>query len=101
MNGKHRTSVWEIDRERKCDAHPTMKPVELYATAYLNNSDSGDSVFDAYSGSGTMFIAAEQVGRKAFGIEISPAYCDVSVQRWENLTGKKAELCREKSATSA
>jgi len=98
MLGKHRFSVWEIDRERRCAEHPTMKPVALYANAYLNNSDQGDNVFDAYSGSGTMFVAAEQVGRRAFGLEISPAYCDVAVQRWENLTGKKAQLAEQAMA---
>lgn len=67
-----------------------MKPVALYANAYQNNSEDGDVVFDAYSGSGTAFIAAEQLARKCYGMEISPQYCDVIVKRWENLTGKKA-----------
>ena len=69
-----------------------MKPVALYANAYANNSDAGDIVFDAYSGSGTAFIAAEQLGRRCYGLEIEPKYCDVIVQRWENLTGKKASV---------
>lgn len=94
MKGKHRTSVWEVDKPRASPEHPTMKPVELYANAYLNNSEDGDIVADLYSGSGTMFIAAEQVGRIARGLELSPAYCDVIVQRWEKLTGKKAELAK-------
>lgn len=97
MNGTHKTSVWEIDRERKCDVHPTMKPVALYANAYLNNSDDGDSVADIYAGSGTAFIAAEQLNRRCYGMEISPSYCDVIVKRWEALTGGKAE--RQESAT--
>ena len=42
-------------------------------------------------GSGTTLIAAEQLGRKCYGLEISPAYCDVIVNRWESLTGRKAE----------
>lgn len=91
MGGMHKTSVWEIDRVRECKDHPTIKPVELYANAYLNNSDSGDIVFDAYAGSGTAFIAAEQTGRACRGVEISPPYCDVVVKRWEALTGKTAE----------
>lgn len=91
MKGEHKTSVWNIDKPRKCDQHPTMKPVELYANAYLNNSDRGDVVADIYSGSGTAFIAAEQLGRTCYGIEISPQYCDVIVNRWEALTGRKAE----------
>jgi DNA modification methylase len=47
-------------------------------------------VFDGFCGSGTTLIAAEQLGRKCYGMEISPAYCDVIVKRWETLTGKKA-----------
>ncbi len=92
MKGEHRTSVWEIDKPRASPEHPTMKPVELYVNAYLNNSDPGDNVFDAFAGSGPMFIAAEQTGRKAFGMEIEPKYCDVIIKRWEQFTGKKAEL---------
>lgn len=94
MGGTHKTSVWEVDKPRANAEHPTMKPVELYANAYQNNSDAGDIVADMYGGSGTACIAAEQTGRKARMIEISPAYCDVIVTRWENLTGKKAELSK-------
>jgi DNA modification methylase len=90
MGGKHRTSVWDIDKPRSSAEHPTMKPVELYATAYLNSSDDGDNVADIYAGSGTAFAAAEQLNRRCFGIELSPAYCDVIIQRWQNLTGQKA-----------
>lgn len=92
MRGKHKTSVWEIDKPRKSAEHPTMKPVELYANAYLNNSDEGDNVYEPYSGSGTAIIASEQVGRRCFATEISPSYVDVAVKRWEYLTGKKAVL---------
>ena len=49
-------------------------------------------VLDLFLGSGTTLIAAEQLGRKCYGMEISPAYCDVIVKRWENLTGKKATV---------
>jgi DNA modification methylase len=49
------------------------------------------SVYDPFLGSGTTLIAAEQLGRRCYGMEISPAYCDVIVKRWETLTGKKAE----------
>ncbi len=51
-------------------------------------------VYDPFLGSGTTLIAAEQLGRKCYGMEISPAYCDVIVKRWETLTGKKATLAR-------
>jgi len=68
-----------------------MKPVALVANALLNNSDEGDVVFDPFLGSGTTLIAAEQLNRACYGIEISPAYCDVIVARWESLTGQKAQ----------
>lgn len=97
MRGTHKTSVWEIDKPRESKMHPTMKPVALYANAYLNNGDPGDAVFDIYAGSGTAFIAAEQTGRTCVGIEINPAYCDVIVERWQNLTGQKAT--RERHGT--
>jgi DNA modification methylase len=87
MLGEHRTSVWEIDRPDASKLHPTMKPVALYVNAYLNNSDSGDVVFDPYAGSGTVFISAEQTGRKARGIEISPHYCDIILNRYHEFTG--------------
>ena len=84
-----------IDRPRKSAEHPTMKPVAFYANAYLNNSDSGDNVFDPYAGSGTAFVAAEQLDRRCYGLEISPAYCDVIVERWQKLTEKKAKRNRK------
>lgn len=68
--------------------HPTQKPVECMA--YLMKNHAG-SVYDPFLGSGTTLIAAEQLGRKCYGMEISPQYCDVIVKRWETLTGKKAE----------
>jgi len=77
-----RLSVTSYDKE-----HPTQKPVGLIAWC-LSYTD-GD-VFDPFLGSGTTLIAAEQLGRKCYGMEISPQYCDVIVKRWENLTGKKA-----------
>lgn len=94
MLGKHRSSIWEVDKPRASPDHPSTKPVELYANAYQNNSDSGDRVLDMYAGSGTAFAAAEQVGRRCYGVEISPNYCDVIVRRWEAMTGKKASLDR-------
>ena len=90
MRGSHKTSIWEVDKPRESKAHPTMKPVELYINAYLNNSDRDDHVFEPYSGSGTAFLAAEQTGRTCHGIEISPAFVDVAISRWETLTAGKA-----------
>ena len=70
------------------DLHTTQKPVELMA-AIIDNT-VGQLIADPFCGSGTTLIAAEQLGRKCYGMEISPAYCDVIVKRWETLTGKKA-----------
>jgi len=69
-----------------------MKPVELVERAIANSSKSGDIVADPFLGSGTTMIAAEKLGRVAYGIEIEPRYCDVAVHRWEEMTGNKAEL---------
>lgn len=85
--------VWEIPRPKRSDEHPTMKPVELVARAIENSAPS--SVLDPFLGSGTTLIAAEQTGRVCYGLELDPGYCDVIVQRWENLTGGKAVLADE------
>lgn len=69
--------------------HPTQKPVAVCVE--LLGMVEGGSVFDPFLGSGTTLIAAEQLGRKCYGMELEPAYCDVIVQRWENLTGQKAQ----------
>lgn len=89
--GKFRTSVWDIDKPRKCDLHPTMKPVELVANAMMDGSKEGDIVLDVFGGSGTTLVAAEQLGRKCRMMEIDPHYCDVIIARWEKLTGRKAK----------
>ena len=72
--------------------HPTQKPVALSQKAVLNNSKEDDIVFDSFLGSGSTLIACEKTNRKCYGIELDPKYCDVIVKRWENFTGKKAEL---------
>lgn len=92
MSGQHKTSVWEIDKPRASAEHPTMKPVELYENAYLNNSDSGDVAYEPYAGSGTAFIAAHNLNRRCYGCEISPAYCAVILQRWADHTGQQPVL---------
>jgi DNA modification methylase len=84
------TTVWQINKDGKNNLHPTQKPVALAAKAIANHS--GNLVFDGFGGSGATLIAAEQVGKTCFMMELDPKYCDVIIQRWENLTGKKAEL---------
>lgn len=81
-------TVWDIDQPSRNEYHPTQKPIECMARAIRNHDTP--LVYDPFLGSGTTLIASEQLGRKCYGMEISPAYCDVIVKRWETLTGKKA-----------
>lgn len=90
--GKYRSTVWDFDKPRKCDLHPTMKPVELVANAIEDGSEPGMVILDAFGGSGTTIIAAEQTGRSAYLMELDPHYVDVIIDRWEKLTGQKAVL---------
>jgi hypothetical protein len=69
--------------------HITQKPLPVIAWAIQQSQTTG-TIFDPFLGSGTTLIAAEQLGRKCYGMEISPRYCDVIVKRWETLTGRKA-----------
>lgn len=69
-----------------------MKPVELFAYQMEMSSKRDDNVLDLFGGSGTTMIAAEQLGRNAYLMELDPRYVDVIVNRWENLTGEKAVL---------
>lgn len=86
----YQTTVWEFDKPRKCDLHPTMKPVELIAHAIENSTRQGDAVVDIFGGSGSTMIACEQMKRACFMMELDPHYVDVIVNRWEEFTGKKA-----------
>jgi DNA modification methylase len=88
----HSLSWWSINKNAKNDLHPTQKPVAVPAKAIELSSKPGQVVADLFLGSGTTLIAAEQLGRKCYGMEISPQYCDVIVARWEKLTGQKAVL---------
>ena len=86
------TSVLAFDRPLRSEEHPTMKPVLLVAYCIKNSTPLGGAVLDPFAGSGTTLIAAEQTKRACYAMELDPAYCDVIVQRWENLTGRKAVL---------
>jgi DNA modification methylase len=88
-------SVWEIDWEGKArivgNEHPTQKPVEIFARPMRKHTKRGELCFEPFSGSGSQLIAAEQLDRRCYAIEISPVFCDVAVARWEQFTGRKAE----------
>lgn len=94
--------VWEIKRDPVTEyVHPTQKPVALSAKALHNSSQPGNIVLDLFGGSGSTLIGCEQLGRKARLMEFDPHYCDVILQRWENLTNKKAVLLNETSEKKA
>lgn len=98
--GKRIGSVWAFNKDAASTyMHPTQKPVALAAEAIEKTTVVNSLVMDLFLGSGTTLIAAEQLNRKCFGMEISPQYCDVIVKRWENLTSRTA--CLEQSATPA
>lgn len=83
--------VWEIKKVNpQSMVHLTEKPVELAERAMEYSSRPGENVLDLFGGSGSTLIAAEKVGRRAFLMELDPAYCDVIVERWERFTGQKA-----------
>lgn len=83
------TNVWDIKRPKKSDLRPTMKPIELIATALTHNPGS-ESCLDLFGGSGSTLIACEQLNRKCYMMELTEHYCDVIINRWETLTGRKA-----------
>ena len=86
------TSVLDCEKPHKSELHPTMKPVKLVGRLMINSSRKGDLVADIFGGSGTTMIAAEQLGRRCMMMELDEKYCDVIIDRWEKLTGRKAEL---------
>lgn len=88
--GPFRNTVWDVDKPTHCDLHPTMKPIELLSAMMLDTTKEGDIILDLFGGSGSTMIAAEQLERKAYLMELDPHYCDVIIARWEKLTGQKA-----------
>lgn len=70
--------------------HPTQKPVSLMSDILQDFTDDKATVLDLFGGSGSTLIACEQLNRKCYMMELDPHYCDVIINRWENLTGGKA-----------
>lgn len=98
--GRYRTNVWDYagvnslkkGRAEELAMHPTVKPVAMVADAIRDCSNRGDVILDAFSGSGTTLVAAEQTGRCGYAVEFDPKYVDVAVRRWQALTGGRAVL---------
>jgi DNA modification methylase len=100
-HGRNRSNVWNYPGATSIDGrtteeghllgmHPTVKPVQMIADALLDSSARGEIVLDAFLGSGSTLLAAEQVGRRLHGIEIDPHYVDVAISRWQRKTGETA-----------
>ena len=92
---RKQTTILNFDRPTRNAEHPTMKPVPLFDYQIQNNTKKEDVVLDLFGGSGTTLIACEQNGRNAYLMELDPKYCDVIINRWEQLTGRKAELIND------
>ena len=96
-DGNHEfDSVWEVDYDglgRRAADHPTAEARSSCSRGPMRkHTKPGDLVFEPFSGSGSQIIAAEKLGRRCHAIEISPAFVDVAVGRWEGATGKQATL---------
>lgn len=94
--GDHKQStVWEISNRpndpKDETTHSAQKPIECMARPIRNHGIAGDVVYDPFCGSGTTVIAAEQLDRVCVALELSPAYCDVIVERWQRISGGKAQ----------
>jgi site-specific DNA-methyltransferase (adenine-specific) len=96
---RDQTTVWDIDNnnygakaKEEQTGHGTQKPLECMLRPILNNSKKGQSVYDPFGGSGTTLIACEKSERNCYMMELSPAYVDIIINRWEKETGKEAIL---------
>ena len=83
------TTVWRIEKPQRNDVHPTMKPVSLCARAIGNSSKPSEIVLDVFGGSGSTLIAAEQLNRTCYMMELDCRYVQVIIERYINLTGGK------------
>jgi DNA modification methylase len=88
---KTQSTLWNVNKPSKNKEHPTMKPLELIHIALKNSSKSGDMILDLFLGSGSTLMAAEQLGRSCYGMELDPRYSDVIIKRYCNLTGSNEE----------
>ena len=100
QHGRNRSNVWtyagvnsfRAGRMDDLTVHPTVKPIALVADAMRDCSRRGEIVLDPFTGSGTTILAAERVGRRAYGLELDPLYVDAAVRRWERFTKADAIL---------
>lgn len=84
---RKQSDVWFIDRPKRSEDHPTMKPPPLVERSLVNSSLPGDIVLDPFVGSGTTLIVCEQLNRKCRAVELDPIYAAVTIERWAEFTG--------------
>ena len=102
LTDRKQSDVWDVDRPTKSELHPTTKPIELINIALKNSSKKGDLIMELFTGSGSTMVAAHQLNRKCYGMELDPKYCQVIVDRMMKLddslevkiNGKKYEQNR-------
>jgi len=100
QHGRTRSNVWvyagvntfRAGRMDELKMHPTVKPVAMIVDAMKDCSRRGSIVIDVFAGSGSTIMAAEQIGRRAYCIEIDPRYVDTAIRRWQRFTGRDAIL---------
>ena len=100
QHGRSRSNVWSYagantfraGRMDELKMHPTVKPVTMIADAMRDCSRRGSIILDSFAGVGSTIMAAEQIGRRAFCIEIDPHYVDIAIRRWQRFTGRDATL---------
>jgi DNA modification methylase len=108
-HGRNRTNVWDYasvnslrgSRREDLALHPTVKPVAMVADAICDVTRQGELLLDIFLGSGTSLIAAERVGRRFRGLDIDPAYVDVAMERWSQITGGEPRLVRRSDHEAA
>ena len=95
-HGRFRSNVWDypgvntFGRTGELAMHPTVKPTAMVADAIMDCTKRGEIILDPFGGSGSTLIAAEMTGRCARLIELEPKYCDVTIRRWQDFTGRDA-----------
>lgn len=101
QGARDQATIWQVsnlnafgaNKDDERTAHSTQKPLECMARPIRNNTAKGEGVYDPFLGSGTTLIAAEQLDRICYGIELSPAYCDIIVKRWIKYRNKQGKDC--------
>lgn len=85
VKDRKQSDVWDVDRPTKSELHPTTKPIELINIALKNSSKSGNLIMELFTGSGATMVAAHQLNRKCYGMELDPKYCQVIIDRMKAL----------------